>query len=218
MFEVTTINPDRSLLTTAELRAAAGVSDGSKDAVLVPLGNYVAAMITKTACRVTADGVTPPTLRLEAVQDTFRSTYSRSRRHYYSGNHRALYLSRKPIVAVTSVTENDAVLVAGTDYLVNKATGSITRMLSDREVCWAYGTIAVPYSAGWDTVPDDLKFAATRYVELMLNQADDPLLRRKSIPGVIEKEWWIEPSRQVGVPPEIMDMLEVGGYANEVAV
>lgn len=221
MFEVLAAASDRTLLTIAELRDIAGVDGPSRDSSLRRLGNYIAAAIV-SACRVTTDGAIPPTLRLESVRDTFRSRLTAtisagaSGRHMYRGDAHTLELSRRPVIDIASVIENDVLLDPTTDYLVSKAGGLLTRLVADVETCWRAGKIVVEYSAGWSTVPDDLKFAATKFVQLMSQQAGrDPLLRRESVPGVLDQEWWVEPTREIGVPPEVFDLLERGGFVNQ---
>lgn len=207
LFAVTTVNEDRSLLTIAELRAAAGVTDGSKDAALRILGDRVSASIVK-ACRVAQDGVTPPTLRLEAVSDTFRLKSERD----------ALILSRRPIVAVSAVVEVGTTLAA-TAYEMDAAAGLLRRLATDAHTTWPCGKILVSYTAGYATVPHDLKLAAAKFVTAE-TQSDgrDPLLKRKVTEGVSEYEWWVDPSKESVIPAEVMDLLERGGFVNSSIV
>lgn len=203
MFSVTTINADRTLLTIDELRAAAGVADGSRDAALQTLGNRVAASIAR-ACRVAQDGVTPPTLRLEAVSDTLR----------FTADQPYLFLSRRPIVGTPTVTENDEALVAA-DVEIAAAAGMLRRLSGDSYTCWPSGKIVIAYSAGYETVPDDLKFAAVKYVQAEVRgDGRDPMLRRKVTEGVSEYEWWVDPTKESVIPAEVMDLLHAGGYVN----
>jgi hypothetical protein len=209
MLTIASPNTDRSLLTLAELRGAAGVTDGSKDASLTTLGGYVAAVITK-ACRVAVAGALPPTLRLETVSETIRRHHHRHHGHGSPGH--ALILARRPVVDITAVTENDTLLTAD-QYEVEAAAGLLYRLSGSCRIAWCAGTIVAEYSAGYDTVPDDLKYAAIKFVQLVSQQAGrDPLLRRDVVPGVSEMEWWVEPSREIGTPPEVLDLLSRGGF------
>lgn len=220
MFEVLTPATDRTLLTITELREAAGVADGTMDTSLLRTAGRIYASMIK-ACRVATDGIVPPTFRLESVRDTFRSEYGaarRRRRHVISPGPE-IYVSRNPVVSVASVTENDVVLVAGTDYEVHKSSGCMVRLSSDRETCWPCGKIIIAYDAGWSTVPDELKAAAFRFMQLTVQQGGrDPLLRGESVPGVLERSYTTEVGREISVPPEVMDALERGGYVQEVSV
>lgn len=228
MLTITSVNTDRSLLTIAELRSAANVSDSSKDIPLRALGNQTAAAITK-ACRVAVAGATPPTLRLESVSETFRRGHHRHYGGAYGSNANYgnysqpethfLILARRPVVSITSVTEDDTLLDPATDYEVETASGLLYRLVGSYRRPWWSATVVVGSDAGYAIVPDDLKFAAIKFVKLVLTQGDRDLLqKRETIPGVIEREWWVEPTREVGVPPEIMDLLEQGGFVNEVIV
>ena len=213
MFAVIAPATDLTLLTIAELRAAA-VADNSQDATLLPLGRYVTSAITK-ACRVATDGATPPTLRLETVSDTFRSHSHGLGRHSYPARHRGhkLELSRKPIVEMISVVENGITLDPATDYSINKSAGLLTRLRDDRESWWCDGTIVVTDRAGYATAPDDLKYAVIKFVQAITQQAGrDPLLRFKRIEGLSEYRY--DPTEDSIIPAEVMDLLEQGGFVN----
>lgn len=197
-------NTDRSLLTIAERRAAAGLAAGdtSKDAILNPLGNYVDAMITK-ACRVAQAGVIPPTLRLESVVETFQ----------FKAAQNGLFLARRPIVEVTAVTEAGSELAAD-DWDVDGQ--GLYRMAGSERTTWSIGETSVSYSAGFSTVPDDLKYAAIKFMQAELyTSGRDPLLKSISIPDVISKEFWVDPSKTEVVPAEVISILDQGGYINK---
>lgn len=191
---ITAAATDRTLLTMAELRAAVGVKSG-KDTELTALNERVAASIVR-ACRVASAGATPPTLRLETVVDTFRFTSKQN----------ALVMSRRPIVEIASISEAGSALAA-TDYETDSSL--IFRLTSDTMSMWACGKIVVTYSAGWETVPHDLKLAATKLAGVFWSEGTriDPNLKRVDIPGVMEKEWWVGPSDDPAIPQEVLDLL-----------
>src|SRR6266571_2374742 len=203
MLSVTTAAADRSLLTLAELRAAAGVPDNSRDAELTTLGARVAAAIT-AACQVARGGAVPPTLRLETLTET-----------HHNDRHRAeIVLSRRPVVSVTSVTEIDTVLTSA-DYEIEAGTGLLRRLAAGRPWCWPCRKVVIVYQAGWQTVPDDLKLAAAKFVQAEWQQGSrDPLLRRVKVEGISEREYWVDPTKDSVIPAEVMDILERGGYVN----
>lgn len=216
MFTVTTPATDRSLLSLAELRAAATVSDNSQDASLLLIGKYVDATITK-ACRVVVDGAVPPTMRLETLTEIFRSIQDRGDRRHGAQQHRhnCLILSRRPVVDIISVTENGTLLDAA-EYEVEAASGLLYRLSGTAwRVDWCGPTATVAYTAGYATVPDDLKYAAIKFVQSITQQAGrDPLLTLKRIEGVSEYRYWVDPTKDTVVPAEVMDLLEQGGYVN----
>lgn len=195
---ITYPNEDRSLLSASELRAAAG-ANSITDPLLFALGNYISAAITKV-CKVAVAGAIAPTLRDEGVTETFRLT---SRQSY-------LALARKPIIEINSVLENDT-SVDASEYEVDGSL--IYKLSSNCRVCWAFGSIEVDYMAGYATVPDDLKWAAIKFVQSELtNGGRDPLLKSKTIEGVSSYEWWVDPTKDSIIPGEVISILEEGGY------
>lgn len=210
MITIASPNTDRSLLTLAELRAAAGVSDGSKDAILTPLGNYISAVITK-ACKVAKAGEIPPTLRLETVTETFR----------LAAEQRNLVLARRPVVEIASLSQSETTIDAS-GYMLEAAAGILYKLSGAATANWPVGALVIEYSAGWEAVPDDLKYAAIKFVQAELTAGSrDPYLKRLRIDGVSEREWWVEPSKDTvdtTIPPDVMTILRQGGYINMVIV
>lgn len=202
MLTIASPNTDRSLLTTAELRGAAGVGDNSRDAELIPLGRYVSAMITK-ACRVSAAAGIPPTLRSEAVVETFRIGCKQG----------SVVLSRRPVTEISAVSEDGEDLADG-DYEID-GSGILYRLSSNVRSEWLRAEVSVSYTAGWATVPDDLKYAAIKFVRAELTTGSrDPLLKRLKVDGISEREWWVEPTKDTVVPSDVLDILRRGGYVN----
>jgi len=178
MLVVLTPASDYNLLTQAELRAAAGlaVGDDTQDAVLTPLGLRASTAIAAECC-VVADGVSIPTLRSEVLRETIRLESCR----------RDLWLSRRPIVSVQSVVEAGTTL-GTSDYEI--ADGRLLRLDGDDDIVWAAGKIVVSYTAGWATVPDDLKMAATALVRAWYFQdGRDPLLKSRDVPDVYRESY-----------------------------
>lgn len=216
MLSIADPNDDRSLLTTAELRAAAGLSstDSSQDATLVPLGAYVSALITK-ACKVAAAGAIEPTLRLETVTETL----------LFKTLQKSLVLARRPIVEIVSVTQGGSVLSAD-DYQADESSGILYRknggdIYYDRGVSWCWwpcGHTVIEYSAGYDDVPADLKYAAIKFVKAEIATGSrDPNLKSLRIDGISERTWWVSDKQVTSVVPgEVMDILVRGGYVNMV--
>jgi hypothetical protein len=78
------------------------------------------------------------------------------------------------------------------------------------------GEIVAVYSAGYETVPDDLKYAAIKFVQAEIQNAGrDPYLKARTVPGVLEQQWWVDPAKSSVIPPEVMDILSRGGYVNK---
>jgi hypothetical protein len=213
MLTIVSPNIDRGLLTLPELRSAAGVTDEARDAELEALGGYISALITN-ACAVTRSGAIPPTLRLESVIETFND--------HPDWYHRAawpharavdsLRPSRLPIVSIEQIVEG-AVTLDPSEYEIDGAR--IFRLTGGRRSHWRHERTTVTYTAGWADVPLDLKYAAIKFVQVALVQGGrDPLLKRKVTVGVSEYEWWVDPTKDSIVPPEVMDILLRGAYVN----
>lgn len=202
MLIVTTAASDLNLLTLTELRAATGAKDNSKDAELTVLGARLSSSLAKY-CKVAADGIAPPTLRQETLTETIRLSTPR----------RELILSRRPVVSITSITSDDETIDPA-DYEIQASAALVTRLSSDRRSFWPRGKHVVIYPAGWATVPDDLKLAASRFATILWAETSrDPSLKRVKIEGVSEREYWIGPTTDPLVPQEIADLM--GDYVND---
>jgi hypothetical protein len=205
MLTVTTAATDRSLLTPAELRSAANQTDGSRDTELATLGNRVAAAIARS-CNVATDGVTPATLRYETLTETLRPNEQDP--FCYGPLRRYIILSRRPVVSVTSIVEDGTTLDAE-DYEIDAASGRILRLEDDEPAYWLRAKIVVVYTAGWQTVPDDLKLAASKLAQLFWADSlrSDPNLRSEEIPGVITRSWWVSQRPDPLLPEDIDELL-----------
>lgn len=204
MLTISSPNTDRLLLTSAELAAVVAESVAKSPQALSALNRRVSAMIT-AACRVASAGATPPTLRLESVSETFR----------LKSQQECLVLARRPVVAIISVTENDTVLVADDDYEVDTSAGLLYRLWEGVRACWPCGTIVVPYSAGWQTVPYDLRELACKLATVLSAETGrDPSLGSMDIPRVIAETYRYGRPDDPLIPAEIMEGLERGGYVN----
>lgn len=196
---VSTAAADRSLLTIEELRQAAGVSGSGQDGNLTTLGARVAASLAR-ACGIRQSGATPATFRLETLSEVFR----------LSGCARSLQLSRWPVTAIDSVTE-DGVAVEADDYEVNPSNGILTRLSADSPVDWSARKVTIVYQAGWDEVPDDLKAAAAKLArdQWFADGPDgrDPNLKRVRVEGVDEVEYWVAPVSDPLLSAELRDLL-----------
>jgi hypothetical protein len=199
---IETPNTDRSLLTLGERRAAAGANDGARDSELTALGNYVDAMITK-ACQIARAGAIPPTLRLESVRETFRLKSTQT----------CLIVARFPVVEFGDVVEN-GVTLSDADFEIDGRC--MYRLSNAVRICWPCGEIVISYSAGYEVVPPDLKYAAIKFMQGELSRGGrDPLLRSVSIPDVISKDYWVDPGKDTVVPADVMTLLDDGGYINK---
>jgi hypothetical protein len=204
IFTVTSANTDRSLLTQAELAQAVPGWAGDQKR-LATLGLRVSALITK-ACRVRSDGATPPTLRLESIKDTFRLRGCPLEK---------LNLSRRPVVSIESVVENDLTLIADDDYELASASALLFRRSRGCHSFWGRGNVIVSYSAGWATVPHDLRELAAKFATMLAAESGrDPSIGSESIPGVYDATYRYGRPDDPLVPAEILEGLSQGGFIN----
>jgi len=171
-FTVTVPADDLSLLTTAQLRQAAGLATGdtSRDPELTQLGLRISAEIA-TACQIASDGLNPPTLRSETIVET-----------YWHGAHcDGVMLARRFVSAVSAVDECGTTIIAD-DYLIEREAGIIARLSSSRPWHWARGALSITYVAGFTDVPADLVGAAMDLARLRLSaDAVDPMEKGRTI-------------------------------------
>lgn len=210
MFRVISPADDLNLLKMSELRIAAGLAagDNSQNAKLQLLGARVSSMIT-SACRVARDGVNPPTLLLETCSDSLRLKCPTQ----------AIYLSRRPVTRIVSLTASGSLLARDVDYELDAASGKLVRLSGDCETWWQAGLVVAEYDGGFEDVPDDLKAIAAQLAGgYWADDGVDPLEKRISIPGVIDVERWVDSSADPQMPADILNALTVGGYVNREMV
>lgn len=192
-FTVITPAADLTLLTPEELRLAAGLdrNDASHDEALAAMGEEIAAEIALD-CAIASDGVHPPTLRSEVVNDVFR---------YCSAG--VLWLSRKHVSDISEILENDIALTPA-DWLLEAETGKLVRLVSNAKSWWGGTIVEVSYTAGFAVVPAELKAEAKGRVSVKYSASSrDPLARdiRTEIPGVET----LEIGYQIGGLSRLMD-------------
>jgi hypothetical protein len=195
-FTVTSQTADVLLLSIDELRSAAGLSDASEDVSLRALGEQVSVAIAR-ACGIAGDGVNMPTVKRETCSEVFRLEKCLPR----------LTLARRPVASISSLHIGSDEQ-ASTAYEFDVASGRVSRLSGDCEIDWPKGKITVAYVAGYETVPADLKLAASKAVALLYTETGrDSNLKRENIPGVIEREWWVSPSTDPLLSNEILELL-----------
>lgn len=180
---VTTAASDLQILTVAELRLAAGVADSSQDTALAAIGLNVAAAIM-AACSVSVGSGAEPTLKKEQLTETF-----------FKVDTCELVLSRRHNVTVVSLTQDGAAL-SPSEYSVDSEAGILVRLSSGVPTKWCASSVVVVYDAGFETLPSDLKLAASEYVRsIWLSRDRDPLVKSEKIvvPDVREtqREFWV---------------------------
>lgn len=129
---VTTPAASFALTTLAAVRgdlgsAAGDVSDGDLQKLIDEASSRIADFCNRVLVR-------------ETVLETFRRTSRRAPE--------VLALTRRPVAAIASVTEDGTVL-ASEEYEVHPATGGLYRLVNGQMARWTGITVAVAYSGGW---------------------------------------------------------------------
>lgn len=196
---VTTPASSLQLLTIAEMRAAAGVTDAAQDDDLNAMGLRIAATIA-TECRVAIGAGGEPTLLRETLTEVIRQV-----------NVDYLFLSRRHNVSITSIVVDGDTLTAD-DYEVDAESAKLTFLIDDVPVKWRANKVTVVYAAGFSTVPADLKLAAMDFFRLAWQEKSrDPSLKSQEIdvPGVerVKNEYWVGvmPGGTEGAVPSVVD-------------
>jgi hypothetical protein len=122
-----------------------------------------------------------------------------------------LQLSRWPIITVTSVTEDDVLLVENTDYLVDSTNGQLTRINEDGfPIAWPKVSLVIVYSAGYATTPADVEDAIIRMVtQRYVAKGRDRSVRSEEEPGVYSVSYWVATGAEAGnLTPDVADVLD----------
>ena len=145
------------LITLAELKDHLGITHAQDDTILTSLTTRVSAFFVQATNR-----------RLLESAATVE--------HYSGDNRRILSLRQTPVTAIESITLSQnrdfaaATATPATEYVIDQEAGFVTRVESSVIVpiqqrggaFWPWGdyNIEVKYTAGYVTVPEDLKHAA----------------------------------------------------------
>lgn len=200
MLQVTTAATDPTLLTLAEIAEAIGGS-GHTEPKLNSLNARVSELIA-AACGLERAGASVLTLRAETLTETVKLRCPLDE----------LFLSRKPVVEVLTVTEAGTELTVDEDFEL-ASDRSLRRLQSGDPCWWATGKTVVSFRAGFASVPPGLKELAAK-LALVLNseRGRDPSLGSMDIPGLISETYRYGRPDDPLIPAEIMEGLMRGGY------
>ncbi|MES2055829.1 MAG: hypothetical protein V4564_07825 [Pseudomonadota bacterium] len=196
----------RDLTTTARVKLGLGITDTNSDTLLQDLVTGASGAAAKFCKR---------TLVSETVSERYRA-YPFIDSASLTNNPSYLYLSRRPVTAITSVTEDNVVLVDGTDFEWDGETGKLIRLHSDRPLRWHFRKLTIVYTGGYtyptmiQAVAPDIENAVVELVkDLWFSKGRDPLLKSIDQPsGIGRQEWWVGSTGQVGDwPQKFVDFL-----------
>lgn len=185
----------------ADVKDELNITDGTQDA---RLGRYI------TAASAAAGQYCNRIFQQETLQDSFWP--DREPEYVLPGGADLLQLSRPPIAApIISVAENGITLVEGTDFLVDYDKGQLVRLgTSLYPKKWRALPVVAQFKGGFVDIPSDVVDKIIVMVtERLAARGRDRSLMQESIPGVIERRWWIASGTDAGnMTPDITDVLD----------
>lgn len=203
MLTIVTAASDRSLLTTAQMRAAIGLDpgDASQDTALAGFGAMVADAMARDCLQLSVVPTTPPTFRQETLSEVFRPYRAEP----------SLKLSRRPATSVSSVV-SDGVTLDTDEWELDVSSNLLFALSDDARIKWAGKKITVGYVAGYATVPDALALAASKLLRMLWSEdgpgaPTDPNMKRTRIEGVGEWERWVGGASDPLMSQEIQELL-----------
>lgn len=199
--EVVTPASDFRLTTKAHVRDDLKIASGTDDAYLDRLIVSQSAAAAKYCNRVFA---------LQTYKDT-RSRFYRER----------MMVANVPLVSVSSVADDDAILSPDSDFIPDVEKGFLLRLDScGNPRPWRAFKLVVTYVAGYTlprqgnggeafTLPADLEEAVIRMIKARYLARDrDPYLKSENVPGVSEQTYWVPAGNEGNLAPDITDVLD----------
>jgi len=204
------VSPAESeLLTTlervkAELNITTDANDEILEAKIAEASSDIQAAVGKRLPR-------------EDVKETFWHDDDRHLQrvaHFGNRAQATLILNRTPVSAIASVTVDDLVL-APSEYRLDPDAGLLDRLSTDgipRAWCFCKSMI-VAYTGGYALPGEDgrnLAYAIEGAVVALVSdywasRGRDPTLRSESIPGVIDRQFWVGAVGDPGLlPPRVL--------------
>ncbi|MFO1126367.1 MAG: phage head-tail connector protein [Methylocystis sp.] len=124
-------------------------------------------------------------------------------------------LSRWPVTELVALTEDGAALVEDVDFILDMATGQITRLDANLYPArWGAWPIVVDYKAGYATIPSDVSDAAIRAVaQRYLSRGRDRMLRGETVDGIGASQYWVSTDASSGaaegnLSPDVVSLLD----------
>lgn len=162
----------------------------------------------------------------EDVVETFWHDEPLHPRHAHWGNpaETTLFLSRTPVSTIASVTV-DGVVLDPSLYRLDAGAGLLYRLSCDGRPCaWCFcSSVAIAYTGGFILPGNEgrnLDYAIEGAVVALVcdywaARGRDPTLRAETIPGVIERQWWVGATGDPDLlPPRVLASLpRRPGYA-----
>lgn len=182
---VNTAAVSKDLTILANVKAECGITGTAEDANIETWIDQASSACSSYCNRVFGK---------ETVTETFRNRFSYLDRNANRAD--SILLSRNPVTAIISVTQDNTLLTQDVDYELDPTEGILYRLDSNQNsIQWSFSKLAVNYTAGWDllgTLPQAIERACISHVKALRSSADrDPNVKQESIPGVLETSYWI---------------------------
>lgn len=145
------------------------------------------------------------------AQETVRETFRLRRGHHWACEP-VLPLKRYPIASITSVTEDGTALTTD-QYEVEPESGLLYRLCDGLRREWTAATVVVVYTGGYvllPELPDAIEQACISLVShYRANAGRDMALRSESIPGVVDRAWWVNTTgADSSMPPDVPGLID----------
>lgn len=192
---------DYNLIDLKTVKDELSIRDGKEDARIKRYIKGASAAIAQYCNR---------RFQVETIKDEFwpeRDWYP----YQLPGGLTSLTLSRWPVVAVSSVVENEIALVDGTDFRIDYTRGTLQRFdANGYPKQWPAWLIVVQYTGGYTAIPDDIQDAAIRMIRSRWFARDrDPYAREINVPGVLEEQFWVATGKEAGnMSRDVEDILD----------
>lgn len=193
---VTTPASTYDLVTIDRVKRELGVTNADSDAILTDLVHEESDTFASMVNRVLAS---------ETVSEAFK------RWHHHCP---ALPLTRYPVTAIASVTEDSDAALDPSLYEVDAVTGLLYRLGSDggRHIHWTARQITIAYTGGYvpDALPKQIEKAVLTMVKNRWFARDrDPSVRSRSIVDVGQWDYWVgNMPGGSSLPPEVSSAVD----------
>jgi hypothetical protein len=134
----------------------------------------------------------------ETVTETFRQKFSYPlRSSQQTRGLETMLLTRTPVSAIVSITQDGTLLTQDVDYQLDPAEGILYRLDSttDTLMSWYFGKLTVNYTGGYALVgslPHNIERACiSTVVSFRAASGRDSTVKQESIPGVLETQYWV---------------------------
>lgn len=208
------------LTTTAIVKDELGIpdSDTTQDTRIGRFITQASALITNYCDRIFPAQTYQDEIRAGWYASCAGASHLAGNRGYYGSSYgfavRAptpLVVARRPLLTITSISEDGTALTAGTDFELDLVNSGIFRLDDGGNIMpWTANKTVVVYTSGYSAIPADVVDAVLRLITMRFKGRDrDPMLRERDQPGLGHQVFWVGgPPMSGSVPQEIAGILD----------